>query len=74
MGSNLGYIIQSVKFFLTPGSTADVEGLRYFDFDFPPGSRVYGDKAYNHYEIAIPITIGVRAVIPIVGAKQSQPS
>ena len=36
---------------MTPGSTGDVEGLQYFDFDLPPGSRVYGDKAYNNYEI-----------------------
>ena len=42
---------QPVEFFLTPGSTGDVEGLQYFDFDLPPGSRVYGDKAYNNYEI-----------------------
>lgn len=40
-----------VEFFLTPGGTGDVEGLQWFDFDLAEGSRVYGDKAYNHYEI-----------------------
>ncbi len=40
-----------VEFFVTPASTGDVEGLQWFDFDLPPGSRVYGDKAYNNYEI-----------------------
>lgn len=42
---------QPVEFFLTAGGTGDVSGLQWFDFDLPPGSRVYADKAYNHYEI-----------------------
>ena len=42
---------QPVEFFLTPGSMSDGQGLQYFDFDLPPGSRVTGDKAYNNYEI-----------------------
>lgn len=51
---------QPVEFFLTPAGTSDVEGLQYFDFDLPPGSCVYGDKAYNNYEIEdILATIGV---------------
>ena len=42
---------QPVEFYLTPGSTGDVEGLAWFDFDLPEGSLVHGDKAYNNYEI-----------------------
>ena len=42
---------QPVEFFLTPGGMSDVEGLQYFDFDLPPGSRIMGDKAYNNYVI-----------------------
>lgn len=40
---------QPVEFFFTPGSHADVAHLQDFDFDLPPGSIVYADKAYNHY-------------------------
>ena len=40
---------QPVEFFLTPGSYSDPSGLQWFDFDLPPGSTVYGDKAYNVY-------------------------
>lgn len=39
---------QPAEFFLTSGSTRDVEGVQYLDFDLLPGSRVYGDKAYNN--------------------------
>lgn len=42
---------EPIEFFLTPGSWSDVEGLKYFTFDIPEGSSVYGDKAYNHYEL-----------------------
>ena len=42
---------QPVEFFVTSAGTGDVEGLQWFDFDLPPGSRVYGDKAHNNYEI-----------------------
>ena len=42
---------QPVEFFFTPGSHADVAHLQDFDFDLPPGSTVYADKAYNHYFI-----------------------
>lgn len=42
---------QPVEFFFTPGSAADVAHLDDFDFDLPPGSTVYADKAYNHYLI-----------------------
>ena len=40
-----------VEFFLTPAATADVSGLRDFDFDLPEGALVVGDKAYNDYEM-----------------------
>lgn len=40
---------QPVEFFFTPGSASDVAHLDDFDFDLPPGSTIYGDKAYNHY-------------------------
>ncbi len=40
---------QPVEFFLTPGSFSDVKGLDLFDFDLPPDSVVYGDRAYTHY-------------------------
>ncbi len=42
---------QPVELFFTPGSVGDVEGLQVFSFDLPPGSTVYGDKAYNDYDI-----------------------
>ena len=42
---------QPVEFFLTPGSTADVTGLRMFEFDIPEDATILGDKAYNDYLI-----------------------
>ncbi len=42
---------QPVDFFLTPASASDVAHLQDFDFQLPPGSIVYADKAYNHYLI-----------------------
>ena len=36
-----------VEFFLTPGHFSDISALDLFDFDLPPGSTIYGDKAYN---------------------------
>lgn len=42
---------EPVEFFLTPGSCSDTEGLDWFDFDLPTGSQLYGDKAYNDYEL-----------------------
>ncbi len=32
---------QPIEFFVTPARIGDVEGLHCFDFDLPPGSRVY---------------------------------
>lgn len=40
-----------VEFFLSPGSFADVKGLKHFSFALPENSVVYGDKAYNDYEV-----------------------
>jgi hypothetical protein len=40
---------EPVEFFLTPGSYGDIIGLSCFEFDLPPDSTVYGDKAYNYY-------------------------
>ena len=42
---------QPVDCVLTPGSVADVQVLRSYAYDLPPGSVVYADKAYNDYEI-----------------------
>jgi hypothetical protein len=40
---------QPVEFFLTPAAFGDVSGLDLFDFDLPPESVVYADRAYNNY-------------------------
>ena len=40
---------EPVDFFLSPGSMADVNALRVYQFDLPSGSRIYGDGAFNHY-------------------------
>ena len=40
-----------VEAFFTPGRCNDVLGLRCYDFDGPPGSVVYADKAYCNYGI-----------------------
>jgi hypothetical protein len=42
---------QPIEMFLTPGSFGDVEALHYFSFDLPAQALIYGDKAYNDYEI-----------------------
>lgn len=42
---------QPVEFFLTPASCGDVEALEWFDFDLPPGSVIYADRAYNDYQV-----------------------
>lgn len=38
-----------VEVSLTPGSYNDTKHLRTFELDFPEGSLLYGDKAYNEY-------------------------
>ena len=42
---------EPVELFLTPGTEADVSALPTFDFDLPPGSTGYGDKAFNLYDV-----------------------
>ena len=36
---------------ISTGAFADVRALQVFEFDLPPQSVVYADKAYNHYEV-----------------------
>lgn len=42
---------EPVEFFFSPGGDSDVSHLDQFDFDLPPGSTIYTDKAFNHYLI-----------------------
>jgi hypothetical protein len=42
---------QPVECFLTPGSFGDVDALKSYAYELPDGSIIYGDKAYNDYEI-----------------------
>ena len=42
---------EPAEFFLSPASFADVKGLEVFPFEIKEGSLVYGDKAYNDYDI-----------------------
>ena len=42
---------EPVEVFFTPGSLSDAKGLRFFNFNLPENSIVYGDKAYSNYEI-----------------------
>ncbi|CAK0770508.1 transposase [Gammaproteobacteria bacterium] len=40
-----------VEILLTPGNFSDTNILSLFNFGLPKGSIIYGDKAYNWYEI-----------------------
>lgn len=42
---------QPVECVITPGSVSDTQVLKSYAYDLPSGSVVYGDKAYNDYEI-----------------------
>ena len=42
---------QPVECFLTPGSFGDVDALKSYAYELPDGAIIYGDKAYNDYEI-----------------------
>src|SRR5256885_12756011 len=42
---------QPVACFLTPGSFGDVDALKSYAYELPDGAIIYGDKAYNDYEI-----------------------
>ena len=48
MVSESGRIVEA---FFTPGRCHDVLGMRCYDFDLPPGSVVFADKAYCDYGI-----------------------
>lgn len=41
---------QPVEFVLTPGSTADVNALKFFDLNLPPEAVLHGDRAYTDYQ------------------------
>jgi len=40
---------EPVEFFISPGGDSETALIEHYDFDLPPGSTVYGDKAYNNY-------------------------
>jgi hypothetical protein len=40
---------QPVEFVFTPGSTADLNGLKGLPLDLPAGAKVHGDRAYTDY-------------------------
>ncbi|MDM8561039.1 IS982 family transposase [Thiotrichales bacterium HSG14] len=42
---------EPIEFFLTQGAVSDTRALEGYVFDLPEGSTIYGDKAYNYYEI-----------------------
>lgn len=62
-----------VEFFLTPGGVGDVSGLELFDFDLPPDSCIYGDKAYNFYEIEDVLQAANLHLVPIRKANSLRP-
>lgn len=40
-----------IEFCMTPASFSDIHGLQELPLDLPKGSILFGDKAYNSYEI-----------------------
>lgn len=40
-----------IEFCLTPGSTADIEGLKLLSCDLPAGVTLIGDRAYTNYSL-----------------------
>ncbi|MBC6473764.1 MAG: hypothetical protein GDA48_13905 [Hormoscilla sp. GM102CHS1] len=40
-----------IEFYLAPASYNDVKVMQSFCFDLPSKSLVYGDKAYNDYQL-----------------------
>lgn len=40
-----------IEFCITPGSFSDISGLQELPIDLPEGSIIFGDKAYNSYEV-----------------------
>jgi len=41
---------EPVEFLFAPGADADISVYKQLNFDLPPGSVCYGDKAYNDYQ------------------------
>ncbi len=39
-----------IELLLAPGSEPDVNVVKGFHFDLPPGAKIYGDKAFNDYQ------------------------
>jgi hypothetical protein len=62
---------QPVEFFLTPGSCADITGLKWFDFDLPAGAEIFADKAYNDYRVEAVLAELDISLLPI-GKKNSK--
>lgn len=64
---------QPVEFFLTPGSVADVTGLKWFDFQLPPSAEVYANKAYSDYRVEDTLAaLGVK-LLPIRNKNSKRP-
>ena len=40
-----------IEFYLAPASYNDIKVMQSFYFDLPSKSLVYGDKAYNDYQL-----------------------
>lgn len=40
-----------VEWAFIPGNANDVRGFNLLPFNLPPGSEVYADKAFNHYDV-----------------------
>jgi len=40
-----------VEFIFSPGSQADIRGLRQLEIEIPPGSNLFADSAYTDYSL-----------------------
>jgi hypothetical protein len=54
-----------VEIFLSPGSYADVNSLYDFSFLLPEGCLIYGDRAYNSYDIEDELKLSDISLNPI---------
>jgi hypothetical protein len=65
---------QPIEFFLSEGSLHDLEGLKRLPLDLPPGSTLYGDKAYmdQHEEWLLQDAAGVR-FLPLTRSNAKKP-
>jgi hypothetical protein len=63
-----------VEFFFSEGSLHDLEGLKRLPLDLPPGSTLYGDKAYKdqHEEWLLQDAAGVR-FLPLTRSNAKKP-